>query len=62
MPHEFEQGWDIVQDAQMLECFLNLPCLNDHGNNLLNYKFLAKQQVQEKKLQQMAKRKPDIMS
>ena len=41
MPHELEQGCNIVQDAQMLECFLNLPRLNDHGNNLLNHKYLA---------------------
>ena len=38
MPYELEQGCNIVQDAQMLECFLNLPRLNDHGNNPLNYK------------------------
>ena len=36
MPHELEQGCDIVQDAQILECFLNLPHLNHHGNNPLN--------------------------
>ena len=46
----FEQGCNIVQDAQMLECFLNLPCLNDPGSNPLNYKYLAKQQVEDKKL------------
>ena len=56
---DLEQGCDIVQDSQMLECFLNLPCLNDHGNNRLNYKYLAEQQVENEKLQQMAKRKPD---
>ena len=43
----------------MLEYFLNLTRLNDHGDNLLNYKYLAKQQVEEKKLQQLAKGKPD---
>ena len=59
MPHELEQGCNIVQDAKMFECFLNLPRLNDHGNNLLNYKYLAKQQVEEETLQQLAKRKPD---
>ena len=59
MPHELEQGCDIVQDAQMLECFLNLPWLNYHGNNLLNYKYLAEQQVENKKLRKIAKRKPD---
>ena len=37
MPRMFEQGCNIVQDAQMLECFLNLPHLNDHGKNPLNY-------------------------
>ena len=51
----FEQGCNIVQDAQMLECFLNLPLLNDNGNNLINYKYLAKQQVEDEKLQQLAK-------
>ena len=45
MPRELEQGCDIVQDSQMLECFLNLPRLNDHGDNPLNYKYLAKKQV-----------------
>ena len=59
MPCELEQGCDIVQDAQMLECFLNLTRLNDHGNNLLTYKYLAKQQVEDEKLQQLAKGKPD---
>ena len=59
MPHELEQGCNIVQDAQILECFLNLQHLNNHGNNPLNYKYLAKQQVEDKKLQQMAKRKSD---
>ena len=59
MPHDLEQGCDIFQDAQMLECFLNLPHLNDHGNNPLNYKYLAKQQVEDEKLQQLAKGKPD---
>ena len=46
---ELEQGCDIVQDAKMLECFLNLPRLNDHINNPLNYKYLAKQQVEDEK-------------
>ena len=55
----FEQGCNIVQDAQILKCFLNLPCLNNTGKNLLNYKYLAKQQVEDKKLQQIYKRKPD---
>ena len=59
MPHDLKQGWDIVQDAQMLECFLNLPCLNDHGNNPLNYKYLAKQQLEDEKLQHLAAGKPD---
>ena len=59
MPGELEQEWNIVQDAQILECFLNLPRLNDHGDNLLNYKYLAEQQVEDKKLQQLAKGKPD---
>ena len=31
MPRELEQGCNIVQDAQMLKCFLNLPHLNDYG-------------------------------
>ena len=35
MPRELEQGCDIVQDEQMLECFLNFSCLNDHSNNPL---------------------------
>ena len=59
MPRESEQGCDIVQDAQILEFFLNLPRLNDHGNNPLNYKNLAEQQVKGKKLQQLAKGKPE---
>ena len=46
MPCVFEPGCDIVQDAKMLEFFLNLPCLNDPGNNQLNYNYLAKQQTQ----------------
>ena len=59
MPCELEQGCNIVQDAQMLECFLNLPRLNDHGSNPLNYKYLTEQQVEDEKLQQLAKGKPD---
>ena len=59
MPHELEQGCNIVQDAQMLECFLNLPLLNNHGDNPLNYKYLAEPQLEDKKLQQLAKIKPD---
>ena len=59
MPRDVEKGCNIVQDAQMLECFLNLPHLNDHGNNPLNYKYLAKQQVEDEKLQQLATVKPD---
>ena len=59
MPRVLEQGCDIVQDAQMLECFLNLPRLNDHGDNLLNYKYLDEQQLEDEKLQQLAKGKPD---
>ena len=59
IPHELEQGCDIVQDAKMLEFFLNLPRLNDHGNNPLNYKYLAKQQVEDEKLQQLEKGKPE---
>ena len=59
MPRELEQGCNTVQDAQMLECFLNLPHLNDHGDNPLNYKYLAEQQVEDEKLQQLAKGKPD---
>ena len=43
----------------MLKCFLNLPRLNDHGNNPLIYKYLAKKQVKDKKLQQLAKGRPD---
>ena len=59
MPRELEQGCNIVKDSQMIECFLNLPLLNYHGNNPLNYKYLAKQQVEDEKLQQMAKGKPN---
>ena len=59
MPCDLEQGCNILQDAQMLECFLNLPRLNGYSNNPLNYKYLAKQQVEEEKLQQLAKGKPD---
>ena len=59
LPHVFEQGCDILQDLQILEWFLNLPRLNDHGNNPLNYKYLAKQQVEDEKLQQLAKGRPD---
>ena len=33
MPRVLEQGCNIVQDAQMLECFLKLPRLNNHGDN-----------------------------
>ena len=36
---ELEQGCNIVQDKQMLEWFLNLPCLNDLVNNLINDKY-----------------------
>ena len=59
MTCELEQGCNIVQHAQMLECFLNLPCLNDHGDKPLNYKYLTEQQVEDDKLQQIAKGKPD---
>ena len=59
MPHYLEQGCNIVQGAQMLECFLNLPRLNEHGNNPPNYKYLAEQQVEDKKIQQLAKGRPD---
>ena len=59
MPHDLEKGCNIVQDAQILEFFLNLPRLNDHGNNLLNYKYLAEQKFEDKKLQQLAKGRPD---
>ena len=52
----FEEGCNIVKDAQMVEFFLNLPCLNDPGKKPLNYKYLAKQQVEDKNLQQMATR------
>ena len=53
-------NWNkVAQYAQMLECFLNLPRLNDHGNNLLNYKYLDEQQVEDKKLQQLAKGRPN---
>ena len=38
---------------------MNLPIFNDPGNNSLNYGYLSEQQVEDKKLQQMAKRKPD---
>ena len=38
---------------------LNLPRLNDHGDNPLNHKYLAEQQVEDEKLQQLAKGKPD---
>ena len=55
MSRELEQGCNIVQDAQMLECFLNLHCLNEHDDNLLNYKCLTEQQVEDEKLQQLAK-------
>ena len=43
----------------MLECFLNLPCLNYHGENPLNDKYLTGQQVEDETLQQLAKGKPD---
>ena len=59
MPPLFEQCCNIVQDSQMIKCFLNLPRLNDHHSNRLNYKYLAKQQVEDEKLQQLAKGKPD---
>ena len=59
MPYVFEQGCNIFQDAQMIECSLNLTHMNDPGNNLLNYKYLFEQQVEDKKLQKMATRKPE---
>ena len=59
MPCELEQGCNIVQDTQMLECFLNLPHLNDHSDNPIIYKYLAEQKVEDEKLQQLAKGKPD---
>ena len=59
MPCELEQDCNIFHDAQTLECFLNLPCLNDHGDNPLDNKYLSKQQVEDEKLQQLAKGKPD---
>ena len=59
MPRDLEQGWGIVQDAKMLEHFLNLPHLNDHSDNPLNYKYLAEQQLEDEKLQELGKRKPD---
>ena len=59
MPRELEQVCNIVQDAQMLECFLNLPRLNNHGKNPLNYKYLAEQQIEDEKLQQLANGRPD---
>ena len=59
MPSEVEQGCNIVQDAQMLEWFLNLQHLNDLGKNPVNYEYFAKQQVQDEKLQQIATRNPD---
>ena len=62
MPCVFEKGCNIVQDAQMIEWFLNLPFLNDPGNNLLNYKYLDEKQVEDEKLQQMATRKTDNMT
>ena len=43
----------------MLGFFLNLPRLNDHGDNPLNYKYLAEQQLEDEKLEELAKRKPD---
>ena len=55
MPLELDQGCNIVQDEKILECFMNLPHLNDHGDNPLNYKYLAKQQLEDEKLQQLAK-------
>ena len=51
MPGAFEQGCNIVQDSQMIECFLNLPCLYDPSKNTLNYEYLSKQQVEDEKLQ-----------
>ena len=33
--------------------------MNDDGDNPLNYKYLAEQQVEDEKLQELAKRKPD---
>ena len=59
MPLVFEQGCNIVKDAQMLEYLMNLLCLNDPGNNPLNYDYLAEQQIEDEKLQQMATRKSD---
>ena len=50
MPCVFEQSCKIDQDTQMLECFLNLLCLNEPVNNPLNYEYLAKQQFEDKKL------------
>ena len=58
MLHAFEQGCNIVQEAQMIECFLNLPSMNDPGMNPLNYGNLSKQQVEDEKLQQMATKSP----
>ena len=41
MTRDLDQVCHIFQDAQMIECFLNLPHLNDPGNKPINYKYLA---------------------
>ena len=58
MPIEPDKGCDIIQDAYMLECFLNLPRLSDPGKNPLNYEYIAQQQLEDEKLQHMASKYP----
>ena len=55
MPHVLEQGCNIVQVAQMLDCFLNLPSMNDPGK-IHYYGYLSKQKVKDNKLQQLPKK------
>ena len=42
--YELDEHYSITEDTELLECFLNLPDLEEPGNNPLNYKHIHERQ------------------
>ena len=41
---ELDEHYSMAEDTELLDCFLNLPDLEEPGNNPLNYKHIHERQ------------------
>jgi len=56
--NNIDNFYSILNDPELLDCFLNLPTLDDNNHNPLNYEWIQKEQQDDEKLQELQRRFP----